>query len=206
MILTPKKRKNALLTEKNFELKKQALSLMNKVKAFLAGCEKEAAEGIQDQARLQQENDLLREALSKQPAVVVVPTTEKPPIDETAALSNTPKNNISNNNAINNSRTLKDLTEEYKKVKDQRKETREKLKIEAKNKEKTSNIFSYFQGNSQNEIAGESNSQSIIDMYEEKILQNSIKSGSSAASLNGNNINSANKDRSPLLSATLKRK
>ena len=179
---------------------------MNKVKAFLAGCEKEATEGIQDQAKLQQENDLLREALNKQPAVVVVPTTEKPPVEESTPSNNTPKNNIIINNAINNNRTLKDLTEEYKKVKDQRKETREKLKIEAKNKEKTSNIFSYFQGNTQNEIAGESNSQSIIDMYEEKILQNSIKSGSSASSLNGNSINSANKDRSPLLSATLKRK
>lgn len=206
MILKHKKRKNALLTEKNFELKKQALSLMNKVKAFLAGCEKEATEGIQDQARLEQENDLLREALNKQPAVVVAPTTEKPPVDESTLSNNTPKNNIIINNAINSNRTLKDLTEEYKKVKDQRKETREKLKIEAKNKEKASNIFSYFQGNSQNEITGESNSQSIIDMYEEKILQNSIKSGSSASSLNGNSINSANKDRSPLLSATLKRK
>ena len=107
------------------------------------------------------------------------------------------------NNAIDNNRTLKDLTEEYKKVKDQRKEMREKLKLEAKNKEKTSNIFSYFQGNSQNEMGGESNSQSIIDMYEEKLLQNSIKSGSSASSLNGNSINSANKDRCPLLSAPL---
>lgn len=161
---------------------------MTKIKTFLANCEKDNLENLQENAKLFEENDVFREILNKPRSLDQnsEPKTQEP------------------------SKTLKELTDDYKKSIEVRKENREKLKIEAKNKEKISNIFSYFQGNSQNEIQSEglSNSQSIIDMYEEKILQNSIKSAGSANNSINISVGSLNnsKEKSPLLSATLRKK
>jgi hypothetical protein len=162
---------------------------MNKIKVFLANCEKDSLETIQENAKLLEENEAFREILNK--SQIIEGNIEKSPIEN-------PKN-------------LKDLTEDYKKIKDLRKENKEKQRIEAKNKEKNANNFSYFQGNSQNEIIsenGNANNQSIIDMYEEKIIQNSMKSGSGSlnTSLNINVNNNTKREKSPLISGTLRKK
>lgn len=69
---------------------------------------------------------------------------------------------------------MDNLKENYKKIKEERKEKKEKMKLEEKNKEKQSKIFSYFQ-TSESSIGDLTEQNSIIDMYEEKILQNSMK-------------------------------
>ena len=81
---------------------------------------------------------------------------------------------------------------------------KEKQKLDEKSKEKTSQIFNYFQSASfsQSDLLEQN---AIIDMYEEKILQNSLKGSMSASS-----STSLDKslDKSPKLQslANLKRK
>lgn len=85
------------------------------------------------------------------------------------------------------------LKENYKKIKEERKEMKEKQRMDEKNKKETSQIFSYFpsSGSSVSELFEQN---AIIDMYEEKILQNSIKSSSSFASIGSL---SGKEDKSP---------
>lgn len=113
-----------------------------------------------ENSSITKENEILKNTLNDFPTLLATPQKD-------LAYNNkeeSAKDNIS----------LDSLKENYKKIKEERKEKKEKMKLEEKNKEKQSKIFSYFQ-TSESSIGDLNEQNSIIDMYEEKILQNSMK-------------------------------
>lgn len=152
-----------MLTDRNFELKKQALNLVTKMKNFLANQEKEDSEYQKEITMILKENEIFKKIMTESTMLPILSQKEKEGPPSFEQIDTIP---------------LEQFKEKYKGIKEERKEMKEKLKNEEKKKEKTSQIFSYFQ-NPESSLSDLNEQNSIIDMYEEKILQNSIRTLSS---------------------------